>query len=64
MPSETDLPDERRKLTAFQAARPARYYQPPAGSGQEGVLKLAKTVSAACDAFFRRRGMDPDASWR
>jgi hypothetical protein len=41
-------------LTPKQAARPERRYQAQPSSYQGG---LSKQVGAACDRFFRRRGL-------
>lgn len=46
-----------RTLTSSQAARLAPRYQPPATWDEKGLSNLSKSVSAACDRFFRRRGM-------
>ena len=41
------------QLTSSQAAKPERRYQRPV-MDEKG---LSKSVSRACDQFFRRRGM-------
>ena len=44
-------------LTSSAAAKPSRHYQPPATWDEKCLSDLSKSVSVACDRFFRRRGM-------
>jgi hypothetical protein len=52
---------QKRALTSLQAGRISPRYQKPASATERN---LSKTISYACDDFFRRRALGvPSGSW-
>jgi hypothetical protein len=50
-------------LTATQAAKPARHYQPPADWGAKYLYDLSKSIDAGCERFWARRGLASKGDW-
>ena len=50
-------------LTATQAAKPARHYQPPATRDAKHLYDLARSIDAGCARFWARRGLVSKGDW-